>query len=375
LEARTGLSDNRARWYEPGTGKFINEDPSGFRGGDANLFRYVGNDPLNQVDPSGLAAKWASYGGGISTSATMGSAVTPLGWSVLGQQASLTLTTLSPSVSAMAYAGLRAQPAQATAGVATSISISGGLQLMGSGTRPIVTPVSQSVAGQAYSGVSAGGEPTFAQGFATSLGRNAVGIATGAAVGLGIAAAVPAAVLASPFVVGAAVFGAAYGGYRTGLAAYQGWTRNEVDPWTGAATGRTLTRAEQGAATGDFVAGGLTIGAGAAKAVASRFSAAPKVTLDLHRGSGLPRGLHDQAIDVVSGRKPRLELLHDLTPDQMNQMSAFFRRQAMEARPEVRGAFEFNMERARFLEQGGPQPPGNLNQFRAIQAELNNGPR
>ena len=37
LEARTGLSDNRARWYEPGTGRFINEDPSGFAGGDANL--------------------------------------------------------------------------------------------------------------------------------------------------------------------------------------------------------------------------------------------------------------------------------------------------------------------------------------------------
>ena len=64
LEARTGLSDNRARWYEPGTGKFINEDPSGFKGADANLFRYAGNDPLNQVDPSGLVAKWASYGGG-----------------------------------------------------------------------------------------------------------------------------------------------------------------------------------------------------------------------------------------------------------------------------------------------------------------------
>jgi len=178
----------------------------------------------------------------------------------------------------MAYAGLRAQPAQAPA-AAAPMSIVGGMQLMGSGTRPIVTPVSQSVSGLAYSGVSVGGEPTFAQGFATSLGRNAVGIATGAAVGLGIAAAVPAAVLASPFVVGAgvgaAVLGAAYGGYRTGLAAYQGWTRNEVDPWTGAATGRTLTRAEQGAATGDFVAGGLTIGAGAAKAVASRFSAAP----------------------------------------------------------------------------------------------------
>ena len=34
------------------------------RGGDVNLFHYVGNDSLNQVDPSGLVAKWASYGGG-----------------------------------------------------------------------------------------------------------------------------------------------------------------------------------------------------------------------------------------------------------------------------------------------------------------------
>jgi RHS repeat-associated protein len=57
LEARTGLSDNRARWYEPGSGKFINEDPSGFKGGDANLYRYVGNDPLDRVDPSGLIAE------------------------------------------------------------------------------------------------------------------------------------------------------------------------------------------------------------------------------------------------------------------------------------------------------------------------------
>ncbi len=60
LESRTGLSDNRARWYEPATGRFITEDPSGFKGGDANFFRYVGNDPLDKVDPSGFAAKWAS---------------------------------------------------------------------------------------------------------------------------------------------------------------------------------------------------------------------------------------------------------------------------------------------------------------------------
>ena len=85
LEARSGLSDNRARWYEPASGRFINEDPSGFRGGDANLFRYVGNDPLNQVDPSGLAAKWASYAGKSS--------VPTAGWEAIGKQTPLTPAT------------------------------------------------------------------------------------------------------------------------------------------------------------------------------------------------------------------------------------------------------------------------------------------
>ena len=84
LEARTGLSDNRARWYEPGSGKFINEDPSGFKGGDANLYRYVGNDPLDQVDPSGLSASWAKnlgsgfYGSSSSSSSSLGSSFSSL---------------------------------------------------------------------------------------------------------------------------------------------------------------------------------------------------------------------------------------------------------------------------------------------------------
>ena len=63
IDEKTGLSDYRARWYDANTGRFINEDPSGFKGGDTNLFRYVGNDPLDRVDPSGLTAKWAGYGG------------------------------------------------------------------------------------------------------------------------------------------------------------------------------------------------------------------------------------------------------------------------------------------------------------------------
>jgi RHS repeat-associated protein len=42
------------RWYDPATGRWVSEDPSGFGGGQANLYGYVGNDATNAVDPSGL---------------------------------------------------------------------------------------------------------------------------------------------------------------------------------------------------------------------------------------------------------------------------------------------------------------------------------
>ncbi len=51
----TGLYYDDARWYDPSLGKFISTDPSGFSAGDANLYRYVGNDPTSDCDPTGLA--------------------------------------------------------------------------------------------------------------------------------------------------------------------------------------------------------------------------------------------------------------------------------------------------------------------------------
>ena len=56
FDATTGLYYYRARYYDPGMGRFISEDPAGFRAGDANLNRYVGNSPTNATDPSGLQA-------------------------------------------------------------------------------------------------------------------------------------------------------------------------------------------------------------------------------------------------------------------------------------------------------------------------------
>jgi RHS repeat-associated protein len=49
-----GLYDDRNRFYHPVLGRFLQSDPIGFGGGDANFFRYCGGDPINRSDPSGL---------------------------------------------------------------------------------------------------------------------------------------------------------------------------------------------------------------------------------------------------------------------------------------------------------------------------------
>ncbi len=40
--------------YDPYSGRFLSEDPIGFKSGDFNLYRYVKNRPLNARDPLGL---------------------------------------------------------------------------------------------------------------------------------------------------------------------------------------------------------------------------------------------------------------------------------------------------------------------------------
>jgi hypothetical protein len=47
-------------------GRFLQPDPIGFAGGDANLFRYCGGDPVNFIDPFGDDAEVVNYGGNVS---------------------------------------------------------------------------------------------------------------------------------------------------------------------------------------------------------------------------------------------------------------------------------------------------------------------
>ncbi|MEG5193567.1 RHS repeat-associated core domain-containing protein [Microcoleus sp. ARI1-A1] len=53
LDSETGNYYYNSRYYDPQVGRFISEDTIGFGGGDANLYRYVGNSPTNYTDPSG----------------------------------------------------------------------------------------------------------------------------------------------------------------------------------------------------------------------------------------------------------------------------------------------------------------------------------
>jgi type VI secretion system secreted protein VgrG len=48
------LYDYRNRVYSAELGRFLQTDPIRFDAGDVNLYRYVGNNPVNWVDPLGL---------------------------------------------------------------------------------------------------------------------------------------------------------------------------------------------------------------------------------------------------------------------------------------------------------------------------------
>jgi len=61
----TGLYFNRGRYYSPAFQRFVSQDPIGFAGGDANIYRYGFGAPTNYTDPLGFGQtnRWNNAGG------------------------------------------------------------------------------------------------------------------------------------------------------------------------------------------------------------------------------------------------------------------------------------------------------------------------
>jgi RHS repeat-associated protein len=64
-DATSGLNEADRRWYSPTQGRWVTMDPIQYAGGNVNLYGFVGNGPIEGLDPSGLAelpkSKWPSW--------------------------------------------------------------------------------------------------------------------------------------------------------------------------------------------------------------------------------------------------------------------------------------------------------------------------
>ena len=70
----SALNQNRFRYFDPATGRYLNTDPIGQFGG-ANPFSYAGNNPLARIDPRGefiFSLGGAAAGASIATFAYLG---------------------------------------------------------------------------------------------------------------------------------------------------------------------------------------------------------------------------------------------------------------------------------------------------------------
>jgi RHS repeat-associated protein len=89
---RTGQYFDHARYYSPGLDRFTAQDPIGCTSSEANLYRYVADDPTNFLDPLGLTctpaqgylAAGLTVFGAVSLGAGVGLVILfaagPVGW-------------------------------------------------------------------------------------------------------------------------------------------------------------------------------------------------------------------------------------------------------------------------------------------------------
>ncbi len=112
-DADTGLVHFGARDYDPVVGRWITKDPILFRGGQLNLYAYVGNDPVNNIDPSGLCV-------------TAANVIVPLALLAVGVVVAVLAPELflgAEAVEALEGVALAAEGVEATEGLAAAAEV------------------------------------------------------------------------------------------------------------------------------------------------------------------------------------------------------------------------------------------------------------
>ncbi len=161
FDAESGLYYANARYYSPTLGRFISEDPSGFAGGDVNLYRYVDNQPTYATDPTGLYEGGSSTGTGNSAINTAindfstGLEPTSGGYGNAGSGSGNTAMPLDTGAGGYGSAGLGSSIGSAS-GSTINFNLGGGGSVSSPGTGGYSAPSAGGAGGYAY-------QPTAAQ--------------------------------------------------------------------------------------------------------------------------------------------------------------------------------------------------------------------
>jgi RHS repeat-associated protein len=92
----TGLVHFGARDYDPTVGRWTAKDPIRFAGRTANIYAYVGNDPVDRLDPMGLFGLTIGFNGGVGFGPGIGvgaEAGAGIFWDISGGRLSLYTST------------------------------------------------------------------------------------------------------------------------------------------------------------------------------------------------------------------------------------------------------------------------------------------
>jgi RHS repeat-associated protein len=93
FDVETDLQYNRARWYDPNTGRWLTQDPMGFDAGDSNLYRYACNGPVGADDPTGTYTYAVNEESAIELGMALGALGIRTGYRPVGLSGRYVMTT------------------------------------------------------------------------------------------------------------------------------------------------------------------------------------------------------------------------------------------------------------------------------------------